>query len=1801
MAEAENVLGISGQMDISDIQSTIERLCDSLQRIGVETDSLSDRMTAALNEISKSDDDIATKTQQTMGLMKDAMEEAKKGMGDVPEMMRVAQERVDGFQAAINKLNTELASTSQNSSTYGEITRQLETQQSALKLAQDDVNELTRAYSAASEAVSKVSETYDALNASVVASSAMGQAQTVTNVEIGASATAAAVATGAEAAAHTVNAAAATTNAQAENANVEATKNLTSSLQEYISVASGRAEIERMQSENSKELRNDIKMYEQSIKDIQATLDSTDFSKKISDATAAIEKQQGKIETYKEALANLSPEDNATGQGTNYYNSLIEQSQQKIAELQEQIEGWQQQQQTLNADLEEYNTLLDAAKQIQGGETIIPTEQQTEKFSVDVDSSSLQDLRTQLDDSKSKLQDLEAEADKFNGKPLGDSQKQKLADLNKEIDDTKEKISVLQDAIKQKNEETFVGSLRNQLSELKEKVSEFGSELKDKITAPFTELGNKISNSGFGQRFSAEFSQVKAGMEDFKNGTISVITANGKLQENVGNLTKAIGGLGIPLGGALTGIKAVTKALWGMCATPIGAVIAVIVLGLKAVHTWMTKSANGQRVMAKLSAYLGSLMSSLTDIVVTLGEYIYHCFADNNAPLHDFGNNLVTTFKTAIKAVIGIVSGLGTTLKGILTFDWDTFSNGVKKTWEGLKGVGDTVISAFKTQVSLVTGAAKFLYDAATNDKLHAQLSQESNGMFSNASKAANLAERQLNTEIAIKNEKLNQLELDKKIAAKREDIYKLSGKERINAIEEAKALEHQKYDGILKFQRDQLSIQQQQMKLHTVSLEDLGKERELRAGILRTEAQRAASTRMLTRQEEAAKRSMESQAKSTEKAAAAEAKREFKQNEATKSAQGKYDETLYNNDQAREKVITDLETKVADARIAAMKEGFTKTQAERKREQEKELKDLQVAEENAIDAERKRQKAEFDARNAIRKAQGKSTLVWNDDTDFQETDDVKSIRQMYATLQQLTVNRQVEDEKKAADQLIEAHQSYTDKKIAIDKQYRIDLQAIDNAIKEAQARNDQEQVDALQRTRNQRVVDYAKDKMQAAFDELKNSPDYVAAFTDIDKASTETLTKLIQRFEEVKGAAAASLNPQDAKTYFDTVNGLIDELIKRDPVGMIKRLSEELKVQQQELTDSLEELRKAQELLNNVQSGRKDITTVKSWRADVVDGQIKMTPEYYTLAEAQEQVAKAEEHVATAGQQVARSQKQIEKASEETLNEVSKLISAFNQIGNVIGGEAGQIINLISDIGNFAISSANAMMSVSTTASKAIQTLEKASAILTIISGAISIMSKVSSLFKTSDDYYQKYAKRQAAINSLRDSVNEYRLSVIKAQQAEKNWFATTGLQNLKDSWEQHTQIIKEYRDKLLEPQEIYKDKGAGLQKLAVPALAAAAVVAGVFTAGVGTAAIGALAGTLGSSLVATAAVAGASAAVGWIAGSGIQSGVDSITYKKGQTAAINNLRIQTRHRTAFRSEKTADLRDWVRENYGEDLFTQDEETGMLLINADLAQKVIDEKGGKLKGQTKETLEKLIELRKEYDKFEEDLKDYVSETYSPIVDNMTDAIWAWLSEGKDALQEFKESASKTFADIGKEMIKQMLLKEVFGTFQDDLYKLYRKYATGEIDLNQLTEQMSVIMGTTVDKFENTLPAVEAFAERYRDIMANLGFDVTGNQEQTASSKGVSTITYDQANLLVNLGTARNIALEQGNAVRQLIQLDTAQLKLTTTQIQTDISVMRDIQEQGLTQITRIEVNTRPIRDILSVVQDIYRITKDNA
>lgn len=1156
MAAADEILGISGQMDISDIQASLDKLCDGLNRVGVDTEALSQRMNKALNDVVQSDEDLATKTTKAMQVLKSAMDEATKGIQLVPEMIDTANKRVETIEGTIGKLNEQLAKTEKGSEAFGSLTKQIDAQKHSLELAKGDVKDLVESYDNVKNSISQVSGAYQALGALSVASSSANGVQSATNIAVGATATTAATATSAEAAAHVANAEAATQNAEAENQNVEATRHLTEALQQYISVASGRAEIERMQSESTKELKADMKLYEKAIEDIQNKLDATDFAKNIEEATKKIEVQKSKIESYKNAMNNLSAADNETGNGANYYNKLIEKAQENIDALQSKINDWQTEQQRLNADLQQYNALLEAANKIQGGSTIVQSDT-TSTVKINVEDTSLSELTSKLDESKQKLQDLEAEASKMDGKPLGEKQKEDLQKLQSEIEKTKNNISVLQEAIREKNEETFIGRLRNQISDFGQKISDFGQSIKDKITQPIDELRAKVSGSSIGQRFSEEFAQAKSGINDFKDGIINIMTANGKLQGEIGKVGEAFKALGIPVTGSLTAIKSVTKALWGMCATPVGAVIAAIALAFKAVHTWMTKSAEGQKVYTKLMAYFGSLAKSITDIVIIFGEYLYKCFTKPNAPLRDFGNNFVKTFKTAVKAAVNLIGGLGTTIKGVLNMDWDTFTAGLKKTWDGIKGAGETVIDVFKTQVSGVIGATKTIYDAFTNEDLSKKLGAAFNGILTKAEQAASLAGKIQETQIAINKNKETQLKLDGKIAEVRNKIYTLQGKEKIAAIEEAKALVKQKYDFQIKQQQQLVKLHEKQTKLHAQSLEDIAAERELRMQVLRTQVQQNSEQRMLIRQEAAAKRSLANKAKS-------DTKKDATQQKQINSAEGKLDDVIYKNAYERAKAWQSLEQEVTDAKINAMKEGEEKVIAERKRELSKEIEQIEERKNAAIKAERDRQKAEFDAQQSVIKAKGGKAETW-DDKKHLDSKNIQKITEQYTIIEQKTVdsynNEIYADEIKSYREYLKEYGNLEQQKLAIVEEYN-------EKIKEARAKGNIFEEAKLK-------TDLEEQLKKLNFNDFKDSINWDSVFSDMGRLSKSYLEDLRKKLKDLLGSG--TLDIDDMKVVSEQI-GKIDDAISEqtDKWGWSNEKVREYNRLLQEAADAQERLRKA-------------------------------------------------------------------------------------------------------------------------------------------------------------------------------------------------------------------------------------------------------------------------------------------------------------------------------------------------------------------------------------------------------------------------------------------------------------------------------------------------------------------------------------------------------------------------------------------------------------------------------------------------
>ena len=689
---------------------------------------------------------------------------------------------------------------------------------------------------------------------------------------------------------------------------------------------------------------------------------------------------------------------------------------------------------------------------------------------------------------------------------------------------------------------SFFGDIIDEATLIKDKVSSAFESLSNSVSTKLEPIKNKLQEVG--QSVSTAFSNLseKIGLDrlgnklaEYKQKVEDVATGHGKFQQSLSNMKTALNGLPIPLGNVITSVGNVTKALWAMCATPIGAAIAAIVVGLRAMYSWFTKSAEGQKAFTALSAYFGSLMSSITDIVVIFGKYLYHAFADANAPLNAFAKAVIVTFKSAIKTVSKLVGGLGTTLRGIFTLDWSTFKSGMLDMGEGLASAVGTVLNAVGAQIKGVTGSLKLLYKATTDDKLGKELGNAFSSMADKASNSKNLALQELNANIELGKAKEKEAAMEVTIAEEMDKVYKLTGKAKEEQIKKLKALKQEKYDAIISAQEKLYKVQQERNKLHTVSLGDLKQERDLHISLLTTQAQRVSSIRMLTRMETMNENKMASAAKSAAKKAEQEAKKAeqkakkgLQQENAQTSAQAKEDELIRKNTAARVKAAQDIEDAVTDARLNAMKDGEEKIIEERNRELQKELAQNEAKRVAAVEAERQRQKAEFEASEAVKKSSSNSYKVQSWDDSMLDNSFIEAINEQYKKIDDYIVQKVNQEEK---DKELQSMRDYLKEYGSLYQQKQAIAEEYEEKIAKAQTEGEKK---TLQQEKKKALANFDYESISMGIDwkglmsgvgnmskeMLKPMLEKLDAYTNMDKfqqADTQTQQKVVELMQEIR------------------------------------------------------------------------------------------------------------------------------------------------------------------------------------------------------------------------------------------------------------------------------------------------------------------------------------------------------------------------------------------------------------------------------------------------------------------------------------------------------------------------------------------------------------------------------------------------------------------------------------------------------------------------------------------------------------
>lgn len=365
-----------------------------------------------------------------------------------------------------------------------------------------------------------------------------------------------------------------------------------------------------------------------------------------------------------------------------------------------------------------------------------------------------------------------------------------------------------------------------------------------------------------------------------------------------------------------------------------------------------------------------------------------------------------------------------------------------------------------------------------------------------------------------------------------------------------------------------------------------------------------------------------------------------------------------------------------------------------------------------------------------------------------------------------------LEDKQKAADQevakMVEQYQDYTQKRLAIEKEFDADISLLEKKRTKAKATGNTDEVDKLTGAIAQATAAKGKSLMAVDLEQLKADPDYIKAFENLNDVSTETLEKLKQEFESAKQTAAESLNPEDLREYTSTIQALTDEINNRNPFTALKKAKEDLKTADEELRQA--ELRVTQAQTKFGKGSKEEQAALENLR-QAKDKQIKKNRQYQA-------------------------------AEKSVTGSIKELCDNLDQVGSTIGGTVGEVVSLIGQIGSVTMASIQGFETAANASSKAISTLEKASVILTIISSAYQIASKIISIF-SDDDGEAAYQKAKEMYKSYIQVLND----VIDKQ---KELVSTLDVKNAQNSYEYAKSLYDKQADAARQMGKDYLNSGA-------------------------------------------------------------------------------------------------------------------------------------------------------------------------------------------------------------------------------------------------------------------------------------------------------------------------------------------------------------------------------------------------------
>lgn len=451
--------------------------------------------------------------------------------------------------------------------------------------------------------------------------------------------------------------------------------------------------------------------------------------------------------------------------------------------------------------------------------------------------------------------------------------------------------------------------------------------------------------------------------------------------------------------------------------------------------------------------------------------------------------------------------------------------------------------------------------------------------------------------------------------------------------------------------------------------------------------------------------------------------------------------------------------------------------------------------------------------------------------------------------------------------------------------------------------------------------------------------------------------------------------------------------------------------------------------------------------------------------------------------------------------NQLGTVGNELRGLGDTIGGTAGDALNAVADISDFATTAINSvttivtqssalMQSTLTQTAESIKTVERASFILAIISAALQVMQKIAALFKKTD--YMKEIRED--VEKTNEKIDEM-LYKLKADDSQ-----FSGIFG-EDAWGKLTNNISLAINSLDGFNDVLADMANDKK---------------------------------------------------WSRSNSFLSEDKLMTYREllGEAAKdmsdfevaqrrIMGMEIQTRHGTWFRSAEYKSLSE-LGLNLSEDMSQDD-------FMAALGEFQDSDIYGKLSADNKDFIDDAVKEWERYQDAVTAVEEQLNSWFGDIQTSLGDAIEAGFEDGIDAAENFKESAGKAI----KSMLRQLLISSatsgIFNKLSEDLTSIFMT-SSGELTQNDIMDAKDLLIGG-FNQIAQMIPGLsEALEGMYAEIDA-AGFGDADSDEAVGLSGAIQGASQESIDLLsgycnaVRIQQAESIMIQR-NALTELVEIN---------------------------------------------------------